>query len=61
MLWKLKKVFYGLKQTPRTTWFDTLSKFLLDSNFVCSLADSSLFICKSKKDALILSVYVDDG
>jgi len=47
-VWRLKKALYGLKQTPRT-WYDTLSKFLLDSDFICNKADPSLFIYKNGK------------
>ncbi|GKB33959.1 copia protein, partial [Tanacetum coccineum] len=36
--YRLKKTLYGLKQAPRA-WYDTLSKFLLASNFFKGVVD----------------------
>lgn len=55
----LKKALYGLKQAPRA-WFDKFSHFLLGFGFVCSKADSSLFIYHHNGDTLVLLLYVDD-
>ena len=56
---QLQKALYGLKQAPRA-WFDRFSMFLLSSGFVCSTADSSLFVSQRKEGILLLLVYVDD-
>ncbi|KAJ0608733.1 putative RNA-directed DNA polymerase [Helianthus annuus] len=55
----LKKALYGLKQAPRA-WFQRLSTFLLANGFVCSQADTSLFIFKKGTALIYLLVYVDD-
>lgn len=55
----LKEALYGLKQAPRA-WFDHLSTFLFQIGFFSRTADSSLFICHSQNETLILLVYVDD-
>ncbi|GKC44389.1 retrovirus-related pol polyprotein from transposon TNT 1-94 [Tanacetum coccineum] len=44
-VYALDKALYGLKQAPRT-WYDVLSKFLIDSGFQKGLIDSTLFIKK---------------
>ncbi|XP_071714802.1 uncharacterized mitochondrial protein AtMg00810-like [Rutidosis leptorrhynchoides] len=56
---RLKKALYGLKQAPRA-WFQRLSSFLISLGFVCSWADTSLFVLKMASDILYLLVYVDD-
>uniref|UniRef100_A0A2N9EQQ9 Reverse transcriptase Ty1/copia-type domain-containing protein n=1 Tax=Fagus sylvatica TaxID=28930 RepID=A0A2N9EQQ9_FAGSY len=56
---RLRKALYGLKQAPRA-WFDRFSSFLLTLGFVCSSADSSLFIFRSSHHVILLLVYVDD-
>lgn len=44
---KLKKTLYGLKQAP-CTWYSALKRTLLDLGFINSIADSLLFIFRSK-------------
>ncbi|GKD70816.1 retrovirus-related pol polyprotein from transposon TNT 1-94 [Tanacetum coccineum] len=44
----LKKALYGLKQAPRT-WYDTLSRFLLDNKFSKGAVDPTLFTRKIGK------------
>ncbi|KAI3710109.1 hypothetical protein L2E82_39883 [Cichorium intybus] len=55
----LKKALYGLKQAPRA-WFQRLSSFLVSIGFVCSRADTSLFVFKRSSIVLYVLVYVDD-
>ncbi|GJV28059.1 retrovirus-related pol polyprotein from transposon RE1 [Tanacetum coccineum] len=52
---KLSKALYGLKQAPRA-WFHRLSSFLLAHGFVCSRADTSLFVFT--KDSCIMYLLV---
>ncbi|GJY47350.1 retrovirus-related pol polyprotein from transposon TNT 1-94, partial [Tanacetum coccineum] len=47
----LDKAMYGLKQAPRS-WYDVLSKFLIDSGFQKGSIDTTLFI-KKKGDKLV--------
>ncbi|KAI3494496.1 hypothetical protein L1887_40744 [Cichorium endivia] len=56
---RLNKALYGLKQAPRA-WFHRLSTFLVTNGFVCSRADTSLFVFKRGSCILYLLVYVDD-
>ncbi|XP_022004279.1 uncharacterized mitochondrial protein AtMg00810-like [Helianthus annuus] len=56
---RLNKALYGLKQAPRA-WFQHLSAFLLSNGFLCSKADTSLFIYKKGASIVYLLVYVDD-
>ena len=58
-VWKLSKALYGLKQAPRA-WFQRLSTFLVSYRFICSRADTSLFIYKHGSCIMYLLVYVDD-
>ncbi|KAG7570487.1 Integrase catalytic core [Arabidopsis thaliana x Arabidopsis arenosa] len=55
----LKKPIYGLKQAPRS-WYMALKKYLLDSGFMNSLADTSLFIHSTSTTITYVLVYVDD-
>ncbi|XP_019095484.1 PREDICTED: uncharacterized protein LOC109130431 [Camelina sativa] len=56
---RLRKALYGLKQVPRA-WYQELRRFLVESGFKASLADSSLFIFKHGQSYLYVLVYVDD-
>ncbi|KAK1432520.1 hypothetical protein QVD17_09417 [Tagetes erecta] len=56
---KLSKALYGLKQAPRA-WFQRLSTYLLSYGFICSRADTSLFILRRDDHIMYLLVYVDD-
>ncbi|XP_043691539.1 uncharacterized mitochondrial protein AtMg00810-like [Telopea speciosissima] len=56
---KLNKAIYGLRQAPRA-WFHEFSSFLLQSGFVQSSADSSMFVHHSDLGILVLLLYVDD-
>ncbi|MDM1441624.1 reverse transcriptase domain-containing protein, partial [Pseudomonas aeruginosa] len=61
-VFKLSKALYGLKQVPRA-WYDRLSKFLLNKNFIRGKIDTTLFIKfqnKYHRKRLIVQIYVDD-
>ena len=58
-VYKLKKVLYGLKQSPQA-WYERLTIFLLESSFARGRADKTLFIKKESKYILIAQIYVDD-
>ena len=50
---------YGLKQVP-WAWYDRLSSFLLENNFVKSKVDITPFRREVGKDFIIVQIYVDD-
>ncbi|OMO85296.1 Integrase, catalytic core [Corchorus capsularis] len=56
---KLRRALYGLKQAPRA-WFEKFSSTMLDSGFVQSAHDSTLFIRQSSRGIVLLLLYVDD-
>ncbi|KAK2398040.1 putative mitochondrial protein [Trifolium repens] len=58
-VYKLKKSLYGLKQAPRA-WYERLSNFLLENCFQKGQIDNTLFRKTTKKDILIIQIYVDD-
>nr|GEX83055.1 retrotransposon protein, putative, unclassified [Tanacetum cinerariifolium] len=58
-VYRLKKALYGLKQAPRT-WYDMLSRFLLDNKFSKGAVDPTLFTHKTGKHILLVQIYVDD-
>ncbi|CAN1323872.1 Retrovirus-related Pol polyprotein from transposon TNT 1-94 [Linum perenne] len=55
----LKRSLYGLKQAPRA-WFETFQQTILQSGFVQSLNDPSLFTKTSSTGITVLLIYVDD-
>lgn len=56
---KLKRSFYGLRQTPRA-WYDTLKSSLFELNFKRCTYDHSLFFKNSPTGMLMILIYVDD-
>ncbi|XP_058211908.1 uncharacterized mitochondrial protein AtMg00810-like [Rhododendron vialii] len=58
-LCRLKKAFYGLKQSPRA-WFDRFSKAMLKFGYKQSHADHTMFIKGGAGKIVVLIVYVDD-
>ncbi|KAF5457496.1 hypothetical protein F2P56_021595, partial [Juglans regia] len=56
---KLKKSLYSLKQAPRA-WFHRFSSFMLRLGFLCSRADTSLFVLIRSSSIIYLLLYVDD-
>ena len=58
-VFKLKKSLYGLKQAPRA-WYERLSNFLLEHNFIRGKVDSTLFCKNLNNDLMICQIYVDD-
>ncbi|KAI3707342.1 hypothetical protein L6452_25781 [Arctium lappa] len=58
-VYKLKKALYGLHQAPRA-WYDTLSTYLLVDGFERGIIDKTFFIKRSKKNILLVQIYVDD-
>nr|GFA60109.1 retrovirus-related Pol polyprotein from transposon TNT 1-94 [Tanacetum cinerariifolium] len=58
-VYRLKKAMYGLKKAP-WAWYDTLSRFILDTNFSKVAVDPTLFTRKTGKHILLVQIYVDD-
>ena len=56
---KLKKALYGLKQAPRA-WHERIAQYLVTIGFVMADADHSLYLCKSEKGLVFVTIYVDD-
>lgn len=55
----LRKVIYGLKQSPRA-WYMKLSSCLNEWGFVNSKADASMFYKHSTDTTIIVLVHVND-
>lgn len=58
-MYKLKKPLYGLKQAPRT-WYERLTKFLVNNGYKCGGIDKTLFIKNDRVKLMITQIYVDD-
>jgi hypothetical protein len=58
-VYKLRKVLYGLKQTPRA-WYSRLRGFLFERGFEMRKVDQTLFLLRQGKEILIVQVYMDD-
>ncbi|KAK3014222.1 hypothetical protein RJ639_008967 [Escallonia herrerae] len=56
---KLRKALYGLKQAPRA-WYGKITEFLIQSGYLVTPADSSLFVKINERKLAIVLVYVDD-
>jgi Reverse transcriptase (RNA-dependent DNA polymerase) len=59
LIYRLKKLIYGLKQSLRA-WYEKLSSYLISCGFMASKTDLSLFINLDKHNIVIILVYVDD-
>jgi hypothetical protein len=58
-VYKLHKVLYGLKQTPRA-WYECLRDFNIENGLQIGKEDSTLFTRKMGKDLFVCQIYVDD-
>lgn len=58
-MFKLKKALYGLKQAPRT-WYERLTKFLINHGYIKVVIDKTLFIKEKDGKLMIAQIYVDD-
>ncbi|KAJ1700593.1 hypothetical protein LUZ63_000372 [Rhynchospora breviuscula] len=58
-LFKIHKILYGLKQTPRA-WYGRLCTFLIDNDFARGKMDTTLFTKKRDNHLLLVQIYVDD-
>lgn len=58
-VYRLKKVLYGLKQTPRA-WYDKLTSYLLQHGFTRGNADQTLFIKQWSSSMFLAQIYVVD-
>lgn len=58
-VYRLKKALYGLKQAPRA-WFSRIESYFLKEGFEKSSYDHTLFLKKTEKHILLVSLYVDD-
>ena len=55
----LKKALYGLKQAPRA-WHERIAQYLVTIGFVMTDADHSLYVYKSGRGLVFVTIYVDD-
>lgn len=60
MIYKLLKVLYGLKQTPRL-WYERLSKFRLEKLGLQQInAEHSIFVTSARINRPIVSIFIDN-
>lgn len=60
MVYKLKKVLYGLKQASRV-WYTRIDSHMINLGFLRSETESTLYVKNYQdKEQLIVSIYVDD-
>ncbi|GKA82156.1 retrovirus-related pol polyprotein from transposon TNT 1-94 [Tanacetum coccineum] len=58
-VYRLKRVFYGLKQAPKA-WYDRLKAFLIKHDYTMGMVDNTLFTKKKNSNLIIVQIYVDD-
>ena len=58
-VYKLSKVLYGLKQTPRAQ-YERLRDFLISKGFKIGKVDTNLFTKAISKDLFVCQIYVHD-
>jgi hypothetical protein len=58
-MYKLHKVLYGLKQTPRA-WYECFKDFLIENGFRIGKADSTLLTKRMDKDLFVYQICVRD-
>jgi hypothetical protein len=58
-VYRLRKVLYGLKQSPRA-WYECLEEFWLKQGFEIGKADATLFTRKVDGHIFVCQIYVDD-
>ncbi|KAG7599301.1 Integrase catalytic core [Arabidopsis suecica] len=56
---KLHKALYGLKQAPRA-WYGRIDGYFIKNGFVRSINDAALYVKKTSKEIMVVSLYVDD-
>jgi len=56
---RLKKIIYGLKQSPRV-WFEKFSLTISGISFCRWHSDHSVFVRDTKSGIVIMMIYVDD-
>ena len=56
---RLPKALYGLKQATRA-WHDKMAEYLITIGFHMADVDHSLYVIKSDKGIVIITIYVDD-
>lgn len=56
---RLCKALYGLKQEPHA-WYQRFANFLIDTGFIITKSDSSLFVFHRGSEIAYVLLYVDD-
>ena len=58
-VYRLRKALYGLKQAPKS-WYNIIDTHLMNLGFEKIISEFTLYVKKTKKDILVVSLYVDD-